>query len=192
MGDEMAELAMQQTLDRRLVAHRTVAWQHGVVGGIVAGAVMALFLMTWMAISGEGLLRPFELIGSVWYGEFTTGGWAVALGVATHLAVSAALGALWAYVFSWFKLEPLVSGLVYGAIVWAVMALLVLPMSSFLLNESSNYDSFFFGDTVFRVFNPGWADGFGFWTVLAAYLLFGLSLGAFEEYADRRRASRMA
>ncbi len=153
---------------------------------------MGLVLMVAMAITGDGFFRPLELIGSVWYGGFTTGAAVVALGLITHLMVSALLGALWAYLFSYVKVEPLLSGIAYGAFLWAVMALLVLPSSSFIMGDSTAYESLFFGDSVQKVFYPGAADGFGFWMVLAGYLVFGLSLGAFEQWADRRQASRIA
>ena len=50
-----------------------------------------LFLMVAMAITGDGFFRPLELIGSIWYGAFTTGT-TVILGGACHpLAVAGLL-----------------------------------------------------------------------------------------------------
>lgn len=179
----MAEIALDRSLDRRLEAHRAVAWQHGIVGGLSAGLLMGLFLTVAMAINGQGFWRPLELIGSVWYGAYTTGTTVIILGLVTHFALAALLGALWAYLFSYLRVEPLLSGVAFGAILWAIMQYLVLPfVGSFIVEDASLYQKFYFGAV----------GGFALWMTLAAYLIFGLSLGAFEELADRRRAARLS
>lgn len=174
----MAELSIDRSLERRLVVHRTVAWQHGLVGGLASGVVMGLSLMVAMALSGDGFLRPLELIGSVWYGAVTTGTTVILVGLITHLAVAAILGLVWAYAFSYVKVEPIVSGLVFGGIVWVAMRYLILPfVADYLIGGVSAYHLFYFG-----------AEGrFAGWMVLGAYLIFGAGLGVFEQLADRRR-----
>ena len=174
----MAEFSIDTSLERRLLAHRTVAWQHGLFGGLAAGVVMGLSLMVAMAITGDGFFRPLELIGSVWYGAITTGTTVIILGLITHLAVAAILGAIWAYAFSYVKVEPVISGLVFGAIVWIAMQYLILPFVA-------NY--IIAGITAYQFFSFGAVGGFSLWMVLGAYLIFGASLGVFEEWADRRR-----
>lgn len=177
----MAEFSIDRSLERRLAAHRTVAWQHGLVGGLAAGVLMGLSLMVAMAITGDGFFRPLELIGSVWYGAITTGTTVIIVGLVTHLAVAAILGAIWAYVFSWVKVEPIISGLVFGAIVWIAMQYLILPfVANYILGGITAYQLFYFGAV----------SGFSLWMVLGAYLIFGAGLGAFEELADRRRVLR--
>ena len=179
----MAEASLDRSLDRRLVAHRTVAWQHGIIGGLVGGVLMGLLLSVAMAITGDGFLRPLELIGSVWYGAFTTGATVMVIGLATHLALSVVFGAIWAYAFSYIKVEPLISGLAFGAILWAAMHYVVLPIAGdFLLGGTPTFRFFPFG-----VVSGEAVSGFAAWLVLAAYLVFGLSLGAYEQLADRRR-----
>lgn len=179
----MAELALERSLDRRHAAHRTVAWQHGITGGLIGGGLMGLFLAITMALTGDGFLRPFELIGSIWYGALTTGATVIVLGLLTHFAVAAVLGALWAYGLSYIKIEPLAAGLVFGAALWAIMQYLVLPLvGSFFLGEASDYQKFYFGAE----------SGFALWMTLAAYLIFGISLGAYEDLADRRQERRLA
>ena len=188
----MAELSIDRSLDRRLAAHRTVAWQHGIIGGLVASVVMALVLMVAMAITGDGFFRPLELIGSIWYGAFTTGTTVILVGLVTHLAVAALFGAIWAYTFSYVKVEPLLSGLVFGALLWLVMQYVVLPLTSFMLGASTAFETFYFDGRIYKVFYNGEADGFRLWMVLSAYLVFGLSLGAFEQWADRRKERRIS
>jgi len=190
----MAELSMDRTagassLDERLAAHRAVAWQHGIIGGLTGAVVMGVFLVLAMGLSGYGYLRPFELIGSVWYGTFTTGAAVIVVGMVTHLAVAALFGVVWAFLFSYVKVEPVISGLVYGALLWVLMQFLVLPIAGFLLGKTTDFQIYFSDFGMSKVLGLGTTQGFSLWMVLGAYLLFGLSLGAFEEWADRRRAT---
>ena len=116
----MAELSVGRQelvgrpLERRLAAHRSVAWVHGLIGGLVSGVIMGLFLLIAMWIGRNaffpgGFFRPLELIGSLWYGTITNGTSAALLGAATLLGSSVILGLVWAYAFSYVKVEPLVS-----------------------------------------------------------------------------------
>lgn len=155
------------TLDRRITAHKDVAWQHGLIGGAIAGVVMGAFAMVAMAISGDGFFHPLELIGSIWWGALTTGTGVIVVGLLTHLAVAMALGLLYSYLFPFAKVEPVVQGLVYGAVVWFLAQIVVLP-------QVAEYIS----------------DGFAVWMFLGAHLLFGASLGFYEDLADRRGARR--
>ena len=177
----MAELAVGRPLERRLVAHRSVAWVHGLLGGLISGVVMGLYMMVAMLITGEGFIRPLELIGSLWYGTITTGATAAFLGGVTLLAAAVILGVVWAYVFSYIKVEPLVTGVAFGAIVWALMQYLIIPASGSFILGVATFDSV----TVFATLvNP---VAFPLWMVLTAFLLYGASLGLFEDIADRRR-----
>ncbi len=67
----------------------------GVVAGLVAGAVMALFMMGWMVASGTSVWTNPNLIAVMWVGrEAALGGFsgATLLGFATHMATSALMG----------------------------------------------------------------------------------------------------
>ena len=191
----MAELSVGRQesvgrpLERRLAAHRSVAWVHGLIGGLVSGAVMGLFLLIAMWITRNeffpgGFFRPFELIGSLWYGTITNGASAGLLGVATLLGSSVILGLVWAYVFSYIKVEPLVSGLAFGAIVGVIMQYALLPVAGdFVLGRAAISPEALHAGLI----NP---LGFSVWMVFVAYLVFGASLGLFEDVADRMRVRR--
>lgn len=191
----MAELSVGRQelvgrpLERRLAAHRSVAWVHGLIGGLVSGIVMSVFLMIAMLITREGFFpegffRPLELIGSLWYGGITNGANAALLGAATLLGSSVILGLVWAYTFSYVKVEPLVSGLAFGAILGAIMQYAVLPVAGdFILGRADISPEALRAGLI----NP---IGFALWMVLAAYLVFGVSLGLFEDVADRMRVRR--
>lgn len=67
----------------------------GVVAGLVAGAVIALFVMAWMATTGRSVWTNPNLIAVMWVGpEAALGGFsgATLLGFATHMATSALMG----------------------------------------------------------------------------------------------------
>lgn len=179
----MAELTIGRASARRREAHVTVAWRHGIIGGLAAGLLMGLFLAIAMALTGDGFWHPFELIGSIWYGELTTGAAVIVLGLLTHLAVAVVLGIVWTFALAWIRTEPIVGGLLFGAVVWAIMQYLVLPLvGSFFLGEASDYQRFYFGAE----------NGFSLWMTIGAYLVFGLGLGVYEEWADGRQARRLS
>ena len=67
----------------------------GVVAGLAAGVVMAMFMMGWMAAGGASVWTNPNLIAVMWVGrEAALGGFsgATLLGFATHLATSALMG----------------------------------------------------------------------------------------------------
>lgn len=188
----MADLVLNRsvTLRKRLEAHRSATWQHALFGGLVSAALMILVLGVATAITGDGFFRPLELIGSLWYGSVTTGAAAALIGLATHLGVALILSALWANVFPYVRLEPLATGLVFGAALWVIMQYVVVPIvGGFILGESKVFESLYLDGQVYKVFYLGEGNGFQAWMTLAAYLVFGLGLGGFEQWADRRRAS---
>ena len=155
------------TLQRRFAAHKEVVWQHGLVGGIVSGLVMGAFLMVVMAITGDSFFRPLELIGSIWYGAMTTGAAAIVLGLVTHVVMSAILGVLYALLIPYGRVDPLLQGLVYGAVVWFLAQIVVLPQVGAYISA-----------------------GYPVWAFLLGHLPYGIGLGSYEDWADRRTALR--
>lgn len=71
--------------------HRVTA---GVVAGTAAGAVMAGFMMAWMAASGKSIWTNPNLIVVMWTDRDALGGFSLAtvVGFATHMAMSAVMG----------------------------------------------------------------------------------------------------
>jgi len=154
----MAEL----TLDRRWSAHRDVVVQHGLVSGFVGGIVMYVVLAIIFAIRGDGLLYPLTLMGSIWYGGITETAMAQVWGGLTLLVLSLLLGLLFAYLIVRVHFEPMVTGLVYGVVAWFIL----------------------YG--IGAVARDGFATDFPAWALLVGSAFFGVSLGAFEDWADRR------
>jgi len=70
-------------------------YKASVVAGVAAGAVMAAFVMAWMAASGKSVWTNPNLIAVMWVGRGDAlGGFsgATVLGFATHMASSALMG----------------------------------------------------------------------------------------------------
>lgn len=119
---------------RRLGRFDGALWS-GLGAGLVGGVVMLLFAMIVTAARGLGFWLPARGIAASVLGvtALVMGGGAVVLGVALHLAVAAAWGLLFSWLFAWLAgHEPqpafaLLVGIVYGLLVLAVMTWLVLP-----------------------------------------------------------------
>lgn len=103
----------------------------GGIAGILAGTGMAVAAMSYAAASGSGLFRPVRSIAATWYGpNALVGGPAVlTVGMATHLVTSALGGVVFAALPSSRKsaTAALLSGLVWGVVVWAGMSFAVMP-----------------------------------------------------------------
>jgi hypothetical protein len=154
----MAEVS----LDRRFASHKAAVWEHGLVGGLFAGIVMALTLMIIFAFTGDGFLYPLELFGSIWYGTMTTGAAAMAAGAGTLLVLSLVFGLIYSFLITYVRIEPLLTGLVYGLVIWLI--------TYFVLGSVATFFS----------------DGMPLWSMAVAAALFGLGLGGFEDWADRK------
>lgn len=106
------------------------------VGGSIAGALDILFAISHAAIFGRTPVWLLQTVATGLLGEGSyAGGWpAAALGLAGHLAMSYGWAALFVAVASRVPrlLErPVVSGLLFGLMVFLAMRLVVLPLSAF-------------------------------------------------------------
>ncbi len=105
-------------------------------GGVIAGALDIAFAISFAACHGMAPIRLLQTVASGLFGKaaFTGGVPMAALGLALHFGLSC----LWAGVFlglAWLRpsliLNPYVSGVLFGIIVFLVMRLVVLPLSAF-------------------------------------------------------------
>lgn len=90
----------------------TLDLKAGVIGSLAGGVIFGIMIHV-MGKMGEiaGLIGP----SSVWVG------WVV------HLVVSLVLGCLFAFVAQ-VKVHPVISGLLFGAALWAVFPLTLMPL----------------------------------------------------------------
>ena len=103
----------------------------GGIAGILAGVVMAMAAMFYAAANGSGFFLPVRSIAATWYGANALLGGAGVLiaGLATHLGTSAFGGVVFAALPSSRKSATvaLLSGLVWGVVVWAILSIAVMP-----------------------------------------------------------------
>jgi hypothetical protein len=105
----------------------------GIVTGVLAGIAMAAFLMLSYAQSGNAL-RPLQLVGATFYGpDALTGGiGAVTWGAILHLAISAAVGVVFAWIVGPYPrgAAALGWGITYALVVMFFMTYLILPWAN--------------------------------------------------------------
>ncbi len=115
--------------------NRSMVWAL-LVGGSIAGALDILFAISFAAYNGTAPLELLQTVASGALGEaaFTGGVPAAALGLVLHFLLSYA----WAGAFllaaariPTLVRRPLVSGAVFGIVVFLLMRLVVLPLSAF-------------------------------------------------------------
>ena len=148
----------------------------GGIAGILASIVMAAAAMLYAAANGSGFLLPVRSIAATWYGaNALVGGVGVLIvGLVTHLVTGALGGVAFAVLPSSRKsaTAALLSGLVWGVVVWAILSFAVMPW----LNPTM------YAGTVGK--EPGW------WFVL--HLIYGGMLVVTPSMVRRVSAHRPA
>jgi hypothetical protein len=104
-----------------------------VAAGLAGGAVDGLYATGLSLIRGGSALRPWQGVASGWIGRAARDGGAASavLGLATHVAIALCMAAAFAAVASRLRVlyqRPLVSGALYGLILYLVMYRIVLPL----------------------------------------------------------------
>ncbi len=124
----------------------------GILAGTVAGIVMAMFMMLWMAASGRSIWMNPNLIAVMWTSGHPIGelSWATALGFATHMATSALMG--WIAVPFIRDLPPsqtLLVAIAYALASYPVVFALVLAWANPLMVQQTSLVPMTFGHAVF-------------------------------------------
>ncbi|WP_156467390.1 MULTISPECIES: hypothetical protein [unclassified Phenylobacterium] len=104
------------------------------IAGLAGGAVDFVYASGMALAAGQPAMRPWQAVASGWIGAPAArdGGMAaVLLGVATHFGIALAMAAV--FVLAAPRLprlvaQPLVAGVLYGLVLYAVMYLIVLPL----------------------------------------------------------------
>jgi hypothetical protein len=119
-------------MDRSTTGRGRGAWG-GVVAGLIAGVVLAAFLMIMNAINGQDVWLAAKGAGAPFLGEraaqpgFELG--PVLIGVVCHLAVSAGWGLLFGLLCHGLSRRATVPmGALWGIVVWLAMYYAVLPI----------------------------------------------------------------
>jgi uncharacterized membrane protein YagU involved in acid resistance len=106
------------------------------VGGGIAGALDITYAIAWAIFRGKDAQYLLQVVASGWLGEAAfQGGWPTAmLGLASHFGMAFVYAAFFYFVakrWNWLTQHPLLSGPLYGLAVFALMNLVVLPLSAF-------------------------------------------------------------
>ena len=106
------------------------------IGGCIAGALDILFAISFAAYGGRTADWLLPTVATGLLGEHAyAGGWAAAiLGLAGHFAMSFGWAALFVFAASRVPRlieRPLMYGLLFGALVFFTMRLVILPLSAF-------------------------------------------------------------
>ena len=92
---------------------------HGAVGGVIAGAVVALWFLVVDLANGAAFMTPMVLGSAVFGGDFSYPSWGMVIAYTVlHFATFAVLGAAAAWFLATIRATPgLMMGLVFGLIV---------------------------------------------------------------------------
>jgi hypothetical protein len=143
------------------------------VAGIIAGLGMFLILCLVSAGLGTGFWLPVQTASGIFYGPMSILGGAgpTILGLLTIVVTSAILGAVFSYFLRADQTgsSQVISGLVFGVIVWALASYIGMPILNPTMSER-------------MALVPGW------WFI--ANLAFGAILGAVPASAKTRTHTR--
>lgn len=147
------------------------AVKHGLVGGVVAGVVFAMFEMLVALLLSGDLFAPLRSIAGIPLGGPPSQialGTAMPVGLATHMVLSMFYGVIAAFVVSavtWFLssgARTVVFATVYGLLLWVVNFFVVAPLigAAWFMSEPNQFWQGFVAHTFF------------FGTVLGLYLAY--------------------
>jgi hypothetical protein len=119
-----------------VITHQTQArpaLKGGAIGGLIAGAVLLLYMVLVSAAQGRDVWQSLKGAGLPFLDERATlpgfDAAAILVGLVCHFAVSAAWGALFGVLFFGLSRTATVwMGLVWGLVVWIGMYYIVLPI----------------------------------------------------------------
>jgi hypothetical protein len=139
----------------------------GVLAGMAAGAVMAVWSMAAMWVTGSGFWLPLNLIAHTFYRsaplDATFSAPALAIGLAVHMTVASIFGIAITGLAQRLRrprLLVIVGGLLFAAVVWPVMQWGVW----------------------YSIDEPA-AEGFKEWIFAGAHLIFGIAVAGFASIA---------
>jgi len=99
---------------------------------LLVGILDIVEVILFYALRDVAPIRVLQGVATGWLGrEAFRGGWPVAvLGLVTHFFIAFVVVAVYALVARRIKIHPLIAGTIYGLLMYAVMNLVVLPLSA--------------------------------------------------------------
>lgn len=104
----------------------------GVVAGLIGGIAMAMAAMIRAKTLGMSFTEPLQQIAGLLFGAdaLLDGGTVLISGMMIHMISSMMMGAAFGLIFVRIRSAgvALIVGMIYGAVIWALMTYLVMPM----------------------------------------------------------------
>lgn len=167
----MEHQALQQSSDRMRASERITVpahvypYQAGFVGGIVAGAVMALVMAGWGALTGRGIWLPVNLIAATivrdlqgeslrMLAQFTLAG--ALVGSLIHFGLSIGLGFVFVTLLPTLPGPAYIWAVVIGPILWFTAQYLALPLVNPRMEAVVHIPSFAIAHVVYSLVLGWW------------------------------------
>jgi hypothetical protein len=117
------------------VPSRGSAWRAILAGGLAAGVLDLMAALSLYGLRGARPIRIVQAIASGLMGAeaFKGGLGTAALGCLLHFFIATSAAAVYVSASRWIEVlvrRPIVSGVIYGVVVYAVMNFVVLPLSA--------------------------------------------------------------
>jgi len=123
---------------QRLTTARGV-WLGGLWSGVVAGTIMAAFLMVISGLHGNGFVTPMQLFAGVFYANPQLLGSSALLGFVFHLFNSAVIGVIFAaFVRYSTRVVATLLGLGVSLVIWGITTFVAIPLLDPALGRSLN------------------------------------------------------
>ncbi len=137
----------------------------GLVGGIIAGAVMALAMAGWGALTGMGVWFPVNLIAATvlrhlqnepleMLSQFYLAG--AVVGTLIHLGLSIVLGFIFATLLPTLPGSAILWSLIIGPVLWFIAQYLALPLVNPRMGALVDHPSFAIAHVIYSLVLGWW------------------------------------
>lgn len=139
----------------------------GVIGGLVAGVVMALAMAVWGALSGNGIWYPVNMIAATVLRGLQDASPAelrqfmplvAIVGTLIHFGISIALGFLFGLILPTLPGSALLWGIIIGLLLWAGAQYALLPLVNPIMEELVNQPTFILANVAYSVVLGLWVS----------------------------------
>lgn len=152
---------------RNVVPAEVYPYRAGLVGGIIAGAIMALVMAEWGALTGRGVWLPVNLIAATvlrdlqvapveTLAQFMLA--AAIVGTLIHFGLSIGLGFLFALLLPTLPGSAFFWALIIGPILWFTAQYLALPLVNPRMEALVHYPSFAVAHVVYSLVLGFWVS----------------------------------
>ncbi len=140
-------------------------YRAGVIGGGLGGLAMIGVAAIYGLISGVGLWLPVNLIGATVVRDLQDAslpqltafhGAALVAGLALHMSLAIFLGLIFALLLPTFPGSPVLWSLLISPLLWALAAVLILPLLNPVMAQHVEHTSFFVAHVVYGLVLGWW------------------------------------